>query len=172
MVRVGRNDVGYRLGNRYQASVSTARVFSSGVSLSTGLRGELWENITGADPLLNPADEPTKDPKLQGGRRLATSGAYAVVRHPQYVGFILVMLGFLLQWPTLVTLLMFPILIVMYVRLARREEGEVRAQFGAAWDAYAADVPSFVPRLGRRLAKAGTAPRPGGHVSGEHERPE
>ena len=78
----------------------------------------------------------------------------------------------LLAWPTLVTLLMFPILIVMYVRLARREKGEVRAQFGAAWDAYAADVPSFVPRLGRRLAKAGTAPRPGGHVSGEHERPE
>lgn len=52
---------------------------------------------------------------------LATTGPYRYVRHPQYVGFILVMLGFLLQWPTLVTLAMFPILVAMYVRLAHRE---------------------------------------------------
>jgi protein-S-isoprenylcysteine O-methyltransferase Ste14 len=44
------------------------------------------------------------------------------VRHPQYVGFILVMFGFLLQWPTLLTLAMFPVLVWMYVRLARQEE--------------------------------------------------
>src|SRR5882672_10114602 len=42
---------------------------------------------------------------------LATTGLYAYVRHPQYVGFIVIMLGFLLQWPTLLTLLMFPILV-------------------------------------------------------------
>jgi protein-S-isoprenylcysteine O-methyltransferase Ste14 len=50
---------------------------------------------------------------------LATSGIYAYVRHPQYVGFILVMFGFLLQWPTLLTLAMSPVLVVMYVHLAR-----------------------------------------------------
>ena len=50
-------------------------------------------------------------------RTLATDGLYARVRHPQYVGFVLVMFGFLLQWPTLLTLLMFPVLVVMYVRL-------------------------------------------------------
>src|SRR3990170_3535525 len=54
--------------------------------------------------------------------RLATSGPYARVRHPQYLGFILIMLGFLFQWPTLLTLVMFPILVLMYVRLGRREE--------------------------------------------------
>jgi hypothetical protein len=43
------------------------------------------------------------------------------VRHPQYVGFVVIMIGFLLQWPTLATLLMFPVLVWFYVRLARRE---------------------------------------------------
>src|SRR3972149_5984481 len=54
--------------------------------------------------------------------RLATGGPYDYIRHPQYAGFVLVMLGFLIQWPTLLTLVMFPILVWMYVRLARREE--------------------------------------------------
>jgi len=78
---------------------------------------------------------------------LATSGAYARVRHPQYAGLVLIMAGFLLQWPTLATLAMFPILLVVYRRLAIREERDVQAQFGSAWDAYAARVPRFVPRL-------------------------
>ncbi len=76
---------------------------------------------------------------------LATTGPYARIRHPQYAGFILIMVGFLLQWPTLITLVMFPILVVVYRRLARSEEVEVRAHFGAAWDDYAAVTPAFVP---------------------------
>jgi protein-S-isoprenylcysteine O-methyltransferase Ste14 len=55
---------------------------------------------------------------------LATTGPYNYVRHPQYDGFILVMLGFLVQWPTILTLVMFPVLVFMYVRLARTEERE------------------------------------------------
>ena len=78
---------------------------------------------------------------------LATGGAYAYIRHPQYVAFILIMFGFLLQWPTLVTLLMFPILVTVYVRLARREEREVRAELGEVWDRYAVKTPAFIPRL-------------------------
>jgi len=77
---------------------------------------------------------------------LATSGAYARIRHPQYVAFVLIMFGFLLQWPTVVTLVMFPILVITYVRLARREEREVRATFGATWDEYASHTPRFIPR--------------------------
>jgi protein-S-isoprenylcysteine O-methyltransferase Ste14 len=77
---------------------------------------------------------------------LATTGPYAIVRHPQYGGFVLVLLGLLLQWPTIPTLLMFPVLVVMYTRLARREEREVREQFGAAYDAYASRTPAFIPR--------------------------
>lgn len=68
--------------------------------------------------------------EAQQRRELATTGPYFYVRHPQYIGFILVMFGFLLQWPTLLTLAMFPVLVWMYVRLARQEEREVRTEFG------------------------------------------
>src|SRR5918994_3628294 len=78
---------------------------------------------------------------------LATTGPYAYVRHPQYDGFILIMLGFLLQWPTLVTLIMFPILLTMYVRLARREEREVLTEFGEKYRSYMVSTPAFFPRL-------------------------
>ena len=79
---------------------------------------------------------------------LATTGAYGYVRHPQYAGFILVMFGFLLQWPTILTLAMFPVLVAMYVHLAHQEERDARAEFGAVYDRYAAVTPGWFPRLG------------------------
>ena len=86
----------------------------------------------------------------QQGHDMASTGIYARIRHPQYVGFVLIMFGFLLQWPTLLTLLMFPVLATMYVRLARREEREALAAFGERYRRYMTEVPAFVPRLGRR----------------------
>jgi protein-S-isoprenylcysteine O-methyltransferase Ste14 len=86
----------------------------------------------------------------QRAQRLATAGPYARLRHPQYAGFVLIMLGFLLQWPTLITLAMFPILVAMYVLLARREEREAEAEFGDEYRRYAARTPAFFPRLGAR----------------------
>ena len=85
---------------------------------------------------------------------LATTGAYAYVRHPQYAAFILIMLGFLLQWPTLPTLVMFPILVYVYVRLARREEQEALAQFGDVYRHYMQRTPGFIPRLGATVKEA------------------
>ncbi|HET7680198.1 MAG TPA: isoprenylcysteine carboxylmethyltransferase family protein [Xanthobacteraceae bacterium] len=85
---------------------------------------------------------------------LATSGPYSYVRHPQYVGFILVMLGFLVQWPTLLTIAMFPVLTVMYVRLAKSEEREATAEFGNAYTTYAITVPAFIPRFGRLFSQS------------------
>lgn len=85
--------------------------------------------------------------RAQRTNTLATTGPYARIRHPQYVGFVLIMFGFLLQWPTILTLVMFPILLVMYWRLALREEQEVEAEMGDAYRRYAALVPRFVPRL-------------------------
>lgn len=79
---------------------------------------------------------------------LAITGPYAVVRHPQYVGFVAVLLGFLLQWPTLLTLLMFPVLATMYVRLAHAEEREALHQFPVRYADYVAHVPAFIPHLG------------------------
>jgi protein-S-isoprenylcysteine O-methyltransferase Ste14 len=134
--------------------------------------GHLWETLLGwqGDPHLNPLHL-LSNALIAGGfillaaawrvlyaaqqrHRLATTGAYAYLRHPQYAGFILIMLGFLIQWPTILTLAMFPILVWMYVRLARREEREVRAEFGEAYARYAAATPAFFPRFRR------TAPKP------------
>lgn len=90
--------------------------------------------------------------RAQREGRLATTGPYARVRHPQYVAFITIMLGFLLQWPTLPTLVMFPVLVAMYARLARREEHEVGHALGKEYDRYTRAVPAFIPRFGKRRA--------------------
>jgi protein-S-isoprenylcysteine O-methyltransferase Ste14 len=96
--------------------------------------------------------------RAQRDHLLATTGPYARMRHPQYVGFVLIMVGFLLQWPTLVTVVMFPILVTMYVRLAFREEREAEAAFGDEYRHWAARTPRFVPRLGgSSAADAGRA---------------
>ena len=87
----------------------------------------------------------------QSSGTLATTGLYAYVRHPQYSAFMLIMLGFLLQWPTLPTLVMFPILGYVYVRLARREEREAIEAFGDAYQAYMRQTPAFIPRLGTEV---------------------
>ena len=81
---------------------------------------------------------------------LAKTGPYAKVRHPQYDGFILVMTGFLLMWPTLLTLIMFPVLIIVYFQLAKQEEKLVRQEFGSAYDEYAGQVPAFLPQIKKR----------------------
>src|SRR6266511_216686 len=91
--------------------------------------------------------------EAQRQHTLAVTGPYAHIRHPQYGGFILIMLGFLVQWPTLITLLMFPMLVTMYVRLAQREEREVLTAFGETYARYAANTPAFVPRLGRQVRR-------------------
>ena len=84
----------------------------------------------------------------QHKHRLATTGAYARVRHPQYIGFVLIMTGFLLQWPTLVTVVMYPILVVMYALLGKREEAEMITQFGDEYRRYKDTVPAFIPKFG------------------------
>ncbi|MGE3476061.1 MAG: isoprenylcysteine carboxylmethyltransferase family protein [Rhodospirillaceae bacterium] len=86
--------------------------------------------------------------KAQRAHRLAKTGLYARMRHPQYSAFILIMFGFLLQWPTLVTLAMFPVLVIMYVRLALREEKDAQREFGQEYERWAAVTPRFFPKLG------------------------
>jgi protein-S-isoprenylcysteine O-methyltransferase Ste14 len=78
---------------------------------------------------------------------IARTGPYAKIRHPQYAAFIIIMLGFLIQWPTLPTLIMFPVLIWVYSRLARREEKEARAEFGERYARYAENTPRFIPHI-------------------------
>ena len=81
--------------------------------------------------------------------QLTISGLYAVVRHPQYTGLFLIIAGFLVQWPTLITVLMAPVLFYAYIRLARQEEGVMTDRFGDAYAQYAQQVPSFFPPVGQ-----------------------
>jgi protein-S-isoprenylcysteine O-methyltransferase Ste14 len=136
-----------------------------GIDLLSHNSGHLWETLLGwkGDPHTNPlhllsylvigggflllASAWDVLYRAQRAHTLATTGPYARIRHPQYAGFILNMFGFLLQWPTILTLVMFPILVTMYVRLARRKEREALVQFGEAYARYAAATPAFVPRL-------------------------
>jgi protein-S-isoprenylcysteine O-methyltransferase Ste14 len=85
----------------------------------------------------------------QKGGRLATTGIYGYLRHPQYLGFIVVLSGFLLQWPTILTVGMYPFLVWMYVRLAHREEEDTARKFGEAYQSYADETPRWIPRLSR-----------------------
>ena len=83
----------------------------------------------------------------QKNHQLATTGWYASCRHPQYLAFIMIMFGFWLQWPTLPTLGMFPILVVVYVKLAKREEALAIAEFGELYMNYIKTTPSWIPYL-------------------------
>ena len=83
------------------------------------------------------------------GKHLVTDGIYAHVRHPQYSGLFLITLGFLVQWPSILTLIMWPILMWTYYRLAMKEEQDVEKQFGKAYLDYKKRVPAFIPKLGR-----------------------
>ena len=86
--------------------------------------------------------------------RLATDGLYGVVRHPQYTGIFLAIFGEgIVHWPTLVSVVMFPIIVVAYVLLARKEERHMLAEHGERYRDYQRRVPMFFPRWGewRRL---------------------
>lgn len=100
--------------------------------------------------------------RAQKEHTLACSGPYAYVRHPQYDAFIMILFGFLLQWPTILTVLMFPILLVMYWRLAKKEEREVIAQVGQPYIEYAKETPAFFPKLSG-LFRDSTQSHPKGH---------
>ena len=86
----------------------------------------------------------------QKSQTLATTGPYSYVRHPQYVAFIAIMFGFLLQWPTIPTLAMFPVLVWMYLHLAKTEERQVQIECDRVYAEYARRVPAYIPHLGSR----------------------
>lgn len=145
-----------------------------GLDLFSHDTGHLWETLLGfkGNPHLNPIHILSDVIIIAGfillsaawkvlyeaqrSHKLAVTGPYARVRHPQYDGFILIMLGFLLQWPTILTLVMFPVLVYMYVRLAYMEEREVLEEFGDEYTRYAANTPAFIPRLRRTEKVRGT----------------
>ena len=78
---------------------------------------------------------------------LVTDGIYKYVRHPQYTGIFIALFGQLIHWPTVVTLLLFPVIAGAYYHLARKEEKAMISKFGEAYRAYMQSVPMFFPKL-------------------------
>jgi protein-S-isoprenylcysteine O-methyltransferase Ste14 len=78
---------------------------------------------------------------------LVTTGLYRYMRHPQYTGILLFTLGWILHWPSVITLLLWPILAAAYFWLARHEERLAFEEFGGAYEAYSARTKRFIPYL-------------------------
>lgn len=146
----------YLLSGWFQSKFPQSDIFSHE-------NGHLWQTLFGfqGDPHMNPIHLFSnvliiaglviiyrawkKLLSAQTNNTLAVTGPYALVRHPQYCGFLLVMAGFLIMWPTLSTLILFPIMVMVYFRLSRLEEKLVRAEFGSDYDTYANHVPAYIP---------------------------
>ena len=80
------------------------------------------------------------------GEDMTIDGIYRFIRHPQYTGIFLAIFGQLVHWPTIPTLLLCPIIVLIYVRLAHREERHLVEEFGPSYVAYQQSVPMFFPR--------------------------
>lgn len=83
--------------------------------------------------------------KAQKENKLVTGGLYQYVRHPQYTGIFIAVIGQLIHWPTVLTLILAPLIVLLYWRLAVKEERHMLEKFGAEYSAYAANTPRFIP---------------------------
>ncbi|HEY3475231.1 MAG TPA: isoprenylcysteine carboxylmethyltransferase family protein [Anaerolineales bacterium] len=94
--------------------------------------------------------------KEEGKGELVTNGIYGYIRHPQYTGFMLITLGMIFEWATLPLLIMWPLLTVIYYRLAKKEESDMQVEFGRKYQEYRRTTGMFLPRLwtGRQAKQA------------------
>jgi len=83
--------------------------------------------------------------KIHKSEGLVTSGIYRYIRHPQYTGIFLIITGWLFRWLNPTILIMYPILLILYYRLARREEKHVLKEYGDAYLKYKQSTPMFFP---------------------------
>lgn len=80
--------------------------------------------------------------------QLVTNGLYGMVRHPQYLGLFIGLFGEgVVHWPTIFSVTLFPIIVLVYTYLARKEERQMLEQFGDDYRAYQRRVPMFIPRM-------------------------
>lgn len=85
---------------------------------------------------------------------IVKTGIYAHVRHPQYLGFLLLTFGMNLEWTTFFTVLLWPVILVLYYRLAKSEEKYSEELFGEEYRKYKRSVPMFIPRIRKKAHKS------------------
>jgi protein-S-isoprenylcysteine O-methyltransferase Ste14 len=81
---------------------------------------------------------------------IVTTGIYAYVRHPQYLGFLLLTFGMNLEWTTFFTVLLWPVILILYYRLAKKEEKHSEKLFGEEYRKYKRSVPMFIPQIRKK----------------------
>jgi len=133
------------------------------------MNGHLWVTLAGGSPVLFNILHPLSNIIIFGGLliiavgwkkihagsgNLVTDGIYKYIRHPQYVGFAMSIIGFLIQWPTIITILMAPILLYMYKKLSQREERVLIESFGEEYRQYVQRVPAYFPRVWGKTGRA------------------
>jgi len=143
----------------------TIYIFSSvfGVDISVGhIEGHLWSSLLGLGEIgasiemvigyvmmivggILIIDGWKKIYQAKDG--LIIDGVYNYIRHPQYTGIILVTFGMLIHWPTIITFLMWPVLVSVYYYLAKKEEKEMERKFGKDYREYKDKIPMFLPKL-------------------------
>ena len=84
---------------------------------------------------------------VRNARGLVTTGIYRYIRHPQYTGIFCFTLGWVVHWPSYVTLVLWPILLTAYVWLAKQEEQQVIQEFGEQYLTYTRKTRRFIPFL-------------------------
>lgn len=124
--------LGYALGLRGSALMLICHIGSLLMVVGLGLVFIGWRQI------------------YRAGEKLVTWGLYKYMRNPQYLGLFIITGGMLIQWPTIVTVLMWPILLIMYYRLAKKEEIEMDAKFGEIYREYKSKTPMFLPLMYRK----------------------
>lgn len=90
----------------------------------------------------------------QAKGKLVTTGLYRYVRHPQYLGFLLITLGMNVQWLTIIMLALWPVLVLLYNKLSKTEEKEAEKTFGEEYLKYKRRVPAFIPRIRRKTVSS------------------
>ena len=83
--------------------------------------------------------------QIHRAQGLVTDGIYRLMRHPQYTGIFLFTFGWILHWPSVITLILWPFLIAAYVWLAKMEERQAMEEFGEAYHEYARRTKRFIP---------------------------
>jgi protein-S-isoprenylcysteine O-methyltransferase Ste14 len=82
--------------------------------------------------------------KIHKATGLVKNGIYRYSRHPQYLGILLITSAFIIQWPTVLTVIMWPVLVTMYLRLAKKEEKEMEEKFGKEYLEYKEEAPMLL----------------------------
>jgi protein-S-isoprenylcysteine O-methyltransferase Ste14 len=92
---------------------------------------------------------------FQAKGKLVTAGLYKYTRNPQYLGFLMITGGLNVQWLTIITTAIWPVLVLLYYRLAKIEEKEATAKYGEEFSLYKRTTPMFIPRLRKQQKKEG-----------------